>query len=351
MEIISFEGEEMQPTDADQGPVAALAGKIREDKVLPIVGVCFTNDLTFTSHDSLVSGWAKRASYPDAADKTNLSIARISQFARYNEAGGAMREVAAVKKSYLDFLKDALVVVASRKNGVTEQAIKEVKAQKKTLTVSAAADRFDLPSLSEPDANPLLLLASLPLSIYLTTSYHRQLEAAIKQTRGVEAATEICRWHPALHSIPSPFDSADYDPNQRPLVYHLHGCDDWPESLVLTVDDHLDFLAAISRDVSADQSQKPAVHPRIKDALTLRSLAMIGYRPNDWDFRVLFRGLIKPSIKEGIEVSRVAIQLERDESAKIYLQRYLTQAAFDVIEEDPTQFIHELFEKYAAEAN
>lgn len=345
-----FSFDDLQLAAADTRPVVALADKIADDKVLPIVGVCFTNDLTFTSHDKLVSGWASWTKYPEVADKTNLSIARIAQFAGYS--GSSERGVptvthdeVSVKKSYLDFLKAALLrLAASQPDKVSKQSLDAVKAQQKTLCVSEIAERFDLPSLTDATINPLLLLATLPLSIYITTSFHRQLEAAIKQARGVEAATEICRWHPALHSIPSPFDNADYDPKRQPLVYHLHGCDDWPESLVLTVDDHLDFLAAISRDASAVQSQgRPAVHPRIKDALTLRSLVMVGYRPNDWDFRVLFRGLIK-HYPQAMKLPRVAIQLENDESAKSYLEHYLRQADFDVIAQDPAQFINDLYQ-------
>jgi hypothetical protein len=343
---ISF--DDLELAGAQQSPIAALAGRIDDDKVLPIVGVCFTNDLTFTSHDNLVSGWAKWAKYPSNYDKTNLSIARIAQYAGYSGNGGSGRDEMGVKKSYLDFLKAALLLVASRKEQITKQSIDAVKAQQKALTVSEVAARFDLPSLTDPETNPLLLLAHLPLSIYITTSFHKQLEGAIKQARGVEAATEVCRWHPALHSLPSPFDQADFDPKKQPLVYHLHGCDDWPESLVLSVDDHLDFLAAISRDASAVQSQgRPVIHPRIKDALTLRSLVMVGYRPNDWDFRVLFRGLIK-HYPQVMKLPRVAIQLERDASAKTYLQHYLAQADFDIIEQEPAQFIRELYQGWEA---
>lgn len=343
---ISF--DDLQLADTQQSPIASLADKIADDKVLPIVGICFTNDLTFTSHDNLVTGWANWAKYPGSYDTTNLSIARVAQFAAYSDNAGGVHDEVGVKKSFLDYLKAALLKVANSKDRVKKETIDAVKAQQKTLSVSEAAARFDLPSLSDTEANPLLLLASLPLSIYITTSFHKQLEAAIKQTRQLDAATEICRWHPALHSIPSPFDNADYDPRERPLVYHLHGCDDCPESLVLSVDDHLDFLAAISRDASAVQSQgRPVIHPRIKDALTLRSLIMIGYRPNDWDFRVLFRGLIK-HYPQVMKLPRVAIQLERDASAKVYLQHYLAQADFDIIEQEPAPFIRDLYQEWEA---
>ena len=41
----------------------------------------------------------------------------------------------------------------------------------------------------------------------------------------------------------------NYRPGRdQPLVYHMHGFDEYPASLVLTEDDYLEFLVAILRD-------------------------------------------------------------------------------------------------------
>src|SRR5262249_39822794 len=102
------------------------------------------------------------------------------------------------------------------------------------------------PHFDDVPDHPLLLLANLDLPIYLTTSYYTVLEAALTRT-GKRSRTEFCRWHQRLESLPSGYEG-DFQPTrQEPLVYHLYGLDTYPESLVLTEDDSLEFLVAISR--------------------------------------------------------------------------------------------------------
>ena len=71
----------------------------------------------------------------------------------------------------------------------------------------------------------------------------------------------------------------------NPVVFHLHGHYDVPESLVLTEDDYLDFLVAVSRDDGLLPHQ-------IQKALAGASLLFLGYRLADWNFRVIHRGLV-----------------------------------------------------------
>ena len=61
-----------------------------------------------------------------------------------------------------------------------------------------------------------------------------------------EKGGSICRWHQGLDSIPSVF-AEGYEPSeQEPLVYHLQGYGEYPDSLVLMEDNNLEFLVAIS---------------------------------------------------------------------------------------------------------
>ena len=91
--------------------------------------------------------------------------------------------------------------------------------------------------------------------------------------------------HVLRSSKPSP---ATNRPRPDPLVFHLHGCDDVPGSLVLTEDDYLGFLAGM---VGRQDDLLPA---RIREAVANSSLLFIGYRLADTNFRVLFQGLRPP---------------------------------------------------------
>lgn len=312
-----------------------IIDRISDGKVVPIISNSFMNDLVFGSHQHLVQGWARYIHYPFVNQTHDL--AKMAQYESVSQtSGNQVLDEDWVKEKYLEFLARALTSMAKRDPNISPNTRNELQEQAKELTVSGVAWRLNYPSLNSLQENPLLLLAALPLPIYLTTSYHDFLEVALRHKAGKEPRTEIYRWHEGLRHLPSIFErERDYQPTpQQPLVYHLYGFDLHPESLVLTEDDYLDFLTHVSGTVL----------PRVMEALTQSSLVMLGYSLADLDFRVLFRGLIKPRPKK---LTSVAIQLEENEQEKEYLQKYLRQVSFEVEWIDPTdpyRFIRELYQ-------
>ena len=327
---------QVAPATANKSKKAIVIENMADGKVVPIIGNMFMNDLAFSNHDALTKGWASFTRYP-FADQLH-DCARIAQFASVSQAGDGLFDETRIKKQYLEFLKAALQLLASRDAKVSASRRAEVAEQARNLTVSEMARRFDYPALEDPTQNPLLLLAQLPLPVYITTGYHDFLEVALREKAGKEPQTEVCIWHEGLRSIPSIYNSNQgYEPSvQKPLVYHLHGLDLYPESLILTEDDYLDFLNNLAKNSYVN-------HARIKQALTESSLVMIGYRPRDWDFRAVFRGVIKPR-PPGMWKDSVAIQLEKEATGQEYLQKYMRQAMFEVEWMEPGQFIRELYE-------
>ncbi len=151
------------------------------------------------------------------------------------------------------------------------------------------------PVFTELD-EPHGLLADLPLPVYMTTNYDGFMVQALK-SRDREPNRELCCWNKLVQGQSSIFESErGFRPTvARPIVFHLHGHDKVPESLVLTEDDYLDFLVNISKD-------RELLPPRIQEAVAGASLLFIGYSLRDWNFRVLFRGLItstEPSLRRG----------------------------------------------------
>jgi hypothetical protein len=135
--------------------------------------------------------------------------------------------------------------------------------------------------------DPHGVLASLNLPVYLTTNYDdfmfRALRAAERDPR-----REVCRWHPGTSQIPSVFKTEpSYRPSPaNPLVFHLHGYDKEPDSIVLTEDDYLKFMINLARD--------PALLPPfVQAAISASTLLFVGYRLADWNFRVLFQ-ILRP---------------------------------------------------------
>jgi hypothetical protein len=150
---------------------------------------------------------------------------------------------------------------------------------------------------------------------------------------------EMCLWHEELELL-NPMPS-DYVPTpEKPLVYHLHGIYKEPKSLVLTEDDYLDFLVAISKDENL-------IPLRIQEAFTDTSLLFLGYKIADWDFKVLFRilaGYLKRRRRKHLSVQLVPgdVSETQKEKAQKYLDSYFSELHIQVYWQDCREFAAEL---------
>ena len=88
------------------------------------------------------------------------------------------------------------------------------------------------------------------------------------------------------------------------MVLHLFGQDDDPLSLVLTEDDHLDYLARIARDYEY------LLPTSVNAALASTTLLFLGYRLEDLDLKVIMRGLLTHLDLDKWGMLHVAVQLE-----------------------------------------
>jgi len=293
-----------------------IAERIRSGKVVPVIGNSIGNDLIFGGHDNLIGAYAKYTNFP--LDDRNL--ARIAQFISVIDEN--ITDPRVLKEDYINFVKNKLFDRAESGN-ITPDILAELEEEFDDVTFSEFAERLGYPRFEQGIDDPLLTLAGFPLPIYLTTCYHNFIEAALRRA-GKQPRTEICHWHKGLEGIPSLFDD-DYQPTEdEPLVYHLHGFDSYPGSLVLTEDDYMDFLVAISQNIGREADPIPR---RVRQAMADSSLILVGYGLRNWDFRSLFWGLIKP---RPIQQTSVSVQLLPDDVEKHYLQTYLSEFEFKV---------------------
>ncbi|HUK48100.1 MAG TPA: SIR2 family protein [Terriglobales bacterium] len=150
------------------------------------------------------------------------------------------------------------------------------------------------PDFSASD-EPHHVLAALRLPIYLTTNYDDFMYKALLAA-GAQPVREVARWNSELlENVESKFDTG-YEPTREcPVVFHIHGHWDLPESMVATEDDYLDFLVNIARDLATsptDASKKSILPTRIRRALKGSTLLFLGYSLADINFRVILRGLV-----------------------------------------------------------
>jgi hypothetical protein len=297
------------PDTIDDEDWDTLLSRIREGRCTPFLGAGVNHGILPLGSE-LARELAEQFNYPfdDCQD-----LVRVTQFMAIK------RDAVFPKEKVRDLLK-----------GHLEQ-------WEKTVTL---ADFFDTPD------QPLGVLADLPLPVYMTTNYDNLMCEAL-QSRQKDPKREFCRWNKHVRDKPSVFDSAaGFDPTPaNPVVFHLHGHDELIESLVLTEDDYLDFLVNISR-------QQDLLPLRIQEALTGSSLLFVGYRLADWDFRVLFRGLVD-SLEKSLWRISLAVQLEPEattqqsrQAQQEFLVKYFGKIRVLVYFGTAQQFAAELRERW-----
>ncbi len=261
-----------------------LRYRIRTGRAVPVISDETIVDLALGGYAKMVHGYADKVVYYPMPDKENL--AKVSKYYWLHEQLSA----ADAKYDYLNWVSNYIYLTAQRA-GHEEATLREAAEQMDELPPSKFANLLGYPNLTDSIDNPLLVLAALPVSIYLTTSPYTFMEDALKAA-GKVPRTDFCRWSKLLDNIPSSLPS-DYRPSvAQPLVYHLHGIDEYPDSLVLTEDDYLEFIV----NVAVNQgSPGDCVLPVVRQVFFHDYLIMFGFNPLDWPFRSLSAALIRTS--------------------------------------------------------
>ena len=143
------------------------------------------------------------------------------------------------------------------------------------------------------------VLADLPLPLYITTNYDDFMFRAL-ESRGKEPRYEVCRWNEIVRDEPSVLSEGELSV-EHPVIFHLHGHSSIVESVVLTEDDYLDFLINISK-------YQDIIPHLVERALASASLLFVGYSLADWNFRVLFRGIMK-AVESSLRRTNITVQL------------------------------------------
>jgi hypothetical protein len=192
------------------------------------------------------------------------------------------------------------------------------------------------------------VLAELPFRIYVTTNVDRLLVDALKEA-GKQPEVELCRWSEEIDWPESVFvrDKSYRPSSERPLVFYLFGTLDHPDSLVLTEDDYFDYLIGRTRDPGS-------VPEVVRSALVNSSLMYLGFRLDDWGFRVLFRSLMSQGGRgRRLRYRHVAVQIDpeeghhlRPEGARSFLVKYFEGADIRIYWGHVEDFIRELHQRW-----
>lgn len=132
----------------------------------------------------------------------------------------------------------------------------------------------------------LQMLACLPFRLVITTNYDHLFEKVFHKantTDGIPKDPQIRIYNPdpSSHAESVPLNP----PEQRPILFKLHGDIDKPESIVVTEEDYIVFIQRMS-----SHNSHP-IHETIRVRLQTNPTLFIGYSMKDYNLRLLFRTL------------------------------------------------------------
>jgi hypothetical protein len=313
----------------------SLIRNIQRGNCTPILGPRLTETLPESS-EQIALHWAETYRFPLAPHQRE-DLAQVAQFLMVSQDFQFPREeiLEELRNRLLDYYRDDLP--DSAQDDPLETLFCHVGQLRR--------ERF-------PN-DPYKVLAEQPFPVYITTNFSNLLTDALRAV-GKDPQVEICRWNVDLETLPSVYDDdPDYMPDaERPLVYHLFGYSEEPDSLVITEDDYFDYLMGVS-------SNKDLIPIPVRRALTDTGLLILGFELFSWSFRVLFRSLLS---QEGRgrrkRYAHVAGQITPEEGrileperARQYMEMYFQDADIDIFWGSVDDFLHTLVEQMQASEN
>jgi hypothetical protein len=208
--------------------------------------------------------------------------------------------------------------------------------------------------LAETPGDPHHALARRPFKIYVTVNADNLMEDALAAA-GKEPRSDFARWNAAVADISARPGIREREPDyipkvSEPLVYHLYGQLSVPESMVITEDDYFDYLLSINNKAEG-KNLTPSALGR---ALTANALLFIGFRLEDWGFRVLLRSIYSKEGSSarlvgnaslpcvGAQITPDEDRMLKPEGAKAYFEKYLKSSNIDIFLGGVEEFVAEL---------
>jgi hypothetical protein len=314
---------------------SSLLRNLKQDRVVPILGPRVHGQWLPTSAE-VARRWSVQHGYPY---KNSDDLARVALYLATSQGDDFPRF------EYLDTLMAEF----------TARLPEELRPKKPAKTLSELVQTACWKDLAASNPNEIhTVMAQLGLPLYLTTNVDNLLTEGLKAA-GREPIREMCRWNDGLEGLPSLLGESlltdeSYEFNeQAPVVFHLFGTDEVPESLVLSEDQYFRYLYNVA-----------AVYDRIPSGIRARlassAMMFVGFSLYDWEFRVVMHGLVR-NLQNRFKIRHVAVQLEDEEvsgadveAVQVFLEQYFSGADINVYWGSTAQFVAELREYWEASA-
>jgi len=230
--------------------------KVREGRFFPILGPEMGDEL-FGATQEQADRLSEKYQFPLAAHERS-NLAKVTQFISVDKGREHACEALAI-----DFVKRLGGVDPGELPGRLQGAVEGCRT-------------------NPGNVYKLLSAKELSAPIYLNASYETMLLRVLK-AEGRNPEPVFGAWRGA-EVVQKPQPKSPIPTQESPWVYHIFGVFGKPDSMVLTEDDFFDYLIA--------SSQLKLLLPALVSKLMESSLVFLGFRLDDWRFRVLFRLIV-----------------------------------------------------------
>lgn len=177
-------------------------------------------------------------------------------------------------------------------------------------------------------------LAGLPFSTVLTTCHDDLFEQACRDLEADPKEPVSRHYHfrgeqRDIAELPLSADPA------KPVVYHLFGTFERPDSLVLTENDLLDFVIRVI-------SARPGLPDSLRSALRNKTFLFVGFGIRHWYIRVLLKLLVRTLELSGGSVALESLGGLDDRERRQTVLFYKRGTRIEVVDMDADAFVTEL---------
>jgi hypothetical protein len=315
--------------DAPPPGFAPLVDAVEAGTCCPVIGPGFDDHLTGGQH-ALASRLAEENHFP----LMKYQAGELAAVARFLGLKGREFAFDQIERLLTGLVRERFAIeyeVAGRHTPLVE-----------LLSIAGRRSRRANPH------DPHRVLASLGLPIYLTMATDDCLRDALVDI-GREPVVRLLRWNGAIRYDPLP---GGYRPTPaRPLVFHLYGHWNQPDSVVLTEEDELDLVARVSGRSGAEEEPVPVW---VVDALARFTPLFVGFHAEQRPFRVILH-VLGAMMQGSAAAGQVAVQvhpshgwIQDEDGAKTHLETVFARRSLALHWTDVEPFCRDLAEALAS---
>jgi hypothetical protein len=308
----------------------SLVGFIQDKTCTPIIGPGLIEAL-LGSRREMALRWAEKHGFPMAPHDRDV-LPRVAQYVLTHQSPAYLS--VAIREGLRD------EILRRYRSNMPDELVQETNWS--TSKLMQALKLASECCWSNDPSDPYRMLAQLRLPIYITTGSLDLMTNELIDA-GADPVVRVCPWNKWI-----PKEKAIYEETptvDRPLVYHLFGHINLPNSLVYTEDRYFDYLIGVTLN-------KSLIPSAVRAALSSTSLLFLGFQMDDLEFRVFFRFLLAQEGREMLKFySHVAAQIEPEEDrivdvkrARKYLEEYYESENIEIYWGSAKEFLQSLWQ-------